>query len=183
MRFRLFLVFSLTALLCGCATQSPIFRGQLEIGEIKQRINDSPIVERLTETDYPVISSPKDIELFYKDFHIFNKPSSIENWEHYHVLGKASSPPWKYVELANISVYLRLSNDENATQTMKNKASEIGGSAIIDLYKKPLTIPGTEEQVSFFTEKLPIKGYVYYGVIVRKKDTNKTRQPTDGGGG
>jgi hypothetical protein len=181
MRFRLFLELSLVIFLCGCATQSTVFLASIETSIIEQRIKDSPIVEHLTQTDYQTVLPPMDIGLYYKKFHILNRPDKIENWEYYYVLGEASSPSWKYIELANISVYLARSDNDTAIQTMKTKASEIGGSAIINLYKKPLTNRVTKREMVNYSleirEQRPIEGYIYYGTIVRKIEA-KSMQPT-----
>ena len=155
--------------LSGCATNSTIFFAPLDRAEIEGLINNSPHVKFLTEATYEVTVSSNEVKLYYKIFHMLNRPDAIFNWEYYYVLGEGSTPKYDYTKIAEIEVYLPAPDDNKGQDELKLVASNIGATGLIDVYKKPLTSPGTTRQVSFNTYERPIEGYLYYGIAIKEK--------------
>lgn len=159
--------------LSGCAANSTISVARFDEGELAADIARSPIVERLDGSTFAKQRDPKDIELHYKLFKGLNKPDLIVNWERYYVIGEPSVPSWKYKPIANISVYQAAMDDATALDTLRKAASDLGGSAVIELFRKPIPKPGSVGWWHAYhseQERIPIDGYAYFGQVVRATD-------------
>ncbi len=134
--------------------------------DLSNRIANSPIIEPSSNTKFEKQRAPEEIEIHYKLFHALNSPNAVINWKRYYVIGEHSEPKWEYDDIADISVYFKGMNDAEAINILKSKASEVGGSAVIDVFKKPLTLRWTTSFGSN-TSSTPIYAYAYFGTIVR----------------
>ena len=159
-------------LLGGCAPHNLHRAAPVEKDLIDQNVVQSPIVKHVRNKRYEQQRSASDIELHFKQFDLLNAPVAIENWESHYVLGEGSKPKWKYKKIAEITVYVFEMNDQVVMDLFRNTASGIGAAAVIDMYRKPLSIPGTAQ--SYYGGRIsPVYAYVYYGAVVREKVPKK----------
>ena len=164
---RLILIASLCISLSGCGVSAINPRSAtsyrlLSQTEVQGLVNKSPVIELLTNNISPTQNNPLEIELHYKLFHLLNSPDTLKDWEKHYVIGKPSSPKWSYSKIANITVYQIQLDDMLALDVFRKKASELGGIAVIDIFRKPITngyptLTGTK-----------IEGYEYFGDIVKR---------------
>jgi len=155
----------------ACAVNSVISNVPLSKGEFAYRMNQSPIVEYLKDvgnTHFSKLREPQDIELHFMKFNLFNKPDLITNWKYHYVLGEPSSPQWDYIEIADITVYQLQRDDAAAFTVIRKKVSEIGGSGVIDMFRKPIHENDPTARTPLH-ETWAIEGYLYSGRVVREK--------------
>ncbi len=164
---KLIILISLSFSIFGCATNSTIFRAPLDRDTIDQRVENSPIIQLTGSTQY-TSTSPEDVNLHFKKFHILNRPDKIINWEFYYVMGEPSLPSYEYEKIAFIEVYLPEMDDGVGEDRLREAASSVGATALVDVYKKPISSVGATKHTDPFISESPIDAYLYYGMAVRE---------------
>lgn len=172
MKLVLFII-TILAVATGCAPHSLHFGPPIEKDVIDRNVTESPIVRHFKNKRYDKQREASDIELHFKQFDFLNSPIATENWELYYVLGEGSKPEWKYGKIAEVTVYVSTVDDEVILDLFRRSASEIGGSGVIDMYRKPLSLPDTA-QYYYGSRISPVYAYVYYGLVVREKTPRGT---------
>lgn len=152
-----------TAVLSGCAgleLYNPPFDRPRTVSETSNRFRDSPSVRMIAAQSFSKRTNSEGIELFYHTFHILNAPNAIKNWQYHWVLGAGSNPSWKYVEVAEVVAYMPSHDDSTALSQIKDTAASVGGDAVVDLLREPITVSETGRR---------IHGYAYRGIVVRRE--------------
>lgn len=160
------LVVAIIFFISSCATNSTIFVAQLKQDELQALILNSPVVKRISKDEFAVIKDPDDIEIYYKLFHFLNSPDLIRDWKKYYVLGDSSSPSRSYLRIAEIEIYLHNMDDYRGIEFLKREASKLGGTGLVDVYKKPLTLVGNSSSDYGNSVRYSIDGYLYYGLVI-----------------
>ena len=158
----------LITLLTGCAAFDLAYIDEINVESMERKIADSPELTFQTRKIFSQITAAKNIQIFYKVFDPLNTPTLVEDWKKLYVLGEPSIPEWKYKKIASIKVYLPISDDTSAINEMKSKSSEIGGDAIIDVYKEPVTLANARSRDGDNIIIRKIIGYKYRGQIIKK---------------
>lgn len=165
----LFVIFMVVGV-SSCATNSTIFNNPMNQDALDSLIKNSPVIKRITNVNYEVVSTPGNVKLFYKNFNFFNRPDLIKNWQLYYVLGKSSNPISGYEKIAEIEIYLPNMDDSKGILTLKDAASRLGATGLIDVYKKPLTATGNVKRLAGFSRAVySVDTYLYYGLAIREK--------------
>lgn len=133
----------------------------LHVADIDEQVAQSPVIKPLSKDSFEARTSANNVDLYYKSWNAWTRPSSVKDWEYHFVIGAASSPNWNYDEIAQVEIYQTERVDSKAIQQLRSFASEQGGDAVIDLHREPLIAE----------KKMPadIVGYRYVGIVVRRK--------------
>jgi hypothetical protein len=160
-QMRKLIAISISVFLAGCATNSTMVNFAIDKQEIVQRIEKSPHVTQLSRVNYAKRTEPSDIQVFHYVFDMMNRPDRIQDWQYHYVTGQGSDPEWKFARLAEVEIYLPDRLDDRAIPQFRQIASSMGGDAVVNVHRKPLR-----------SEKFPapIDAYLYYGVVVRRKN-------------
>lgn len=157
------------SIMCGCST-SPAFSTYMTSSELASRIDSSPIVK--DSLNYPKRKNSDDIEVYYYEFGPLTRPERIYNWEKYYVVGGPSNPSWKYKVIGEISLWSADANDSKNVELIKNTASKNGGFAVVDLFRKPISIASQSAPPSaaYYLSESAIGGYLYICKIIVPAD-------------
>lgn len=121
----------------------------------------SPQVRALSSQKFESRTSPAQVEFYYFWWNPLTKPNAVQNWEDIFVMGKSSSPAWRYDKLADVVLAKRRKNDAEARAELQGIASRMGGDAVIDLRRDPMI-----DAPKFGSR---IIGYRYLGTVVRRE--------------
>lgn len=156
-------------LFTGCAGMDAAFIDELSIDEMEQKIDNSPEIKFLTDKRFEQITLPEDIQVYYIKFHPFSEPNLVDNWQQMYVLGEPSSPEWKYRKIAQLKIYLPNGHIKEGINLLKEEASKIGGDAVIDVFREPITKLWSRSYVGPYKVEKEIIGYKYLAYVVKNK--------------
>lgn len=174
----------------GCVTSSaPEQRKILEQKreektlKVRQNVQAKGVkVTKLVNKNYGPRTNTKDIWIYYIDP---NKIHDRLNRQTY-IMGpynELDKPVRQYIKIAKITIGKGQIEDQEAMTEMIKIASEIGGDAIIDIYREPVaggTHAGIYENIIFgSTIKMDVAGFIYKGIVIRYKDSDITENKGD----
>jgi hypothetical protein len=129
--------------------------------EFAQRVGAAPDVESLTKQVYAMSSEPSQIEIYYISWNPLTTPDLVEDWEYHYKIGEASKPTYSYIRIAKLTYYAAMRDDASALKVLRESASNLGGDAIIDVFRNPA--------VQTVSTPARILGYRYFATVVKNK--------------
>lgn len=153
-------------LLHGCATPAPQYTG--ENRESVAPDSAPRVVMPDGETLPAFASRPADhfVEVHLRAWTSMNTPSETSGWKLHFMIGPDTKPDWSYEEIAPIEMRAKGKPDMAVIDEFIAKARELGGDAVIDVYRAPLI--GSFQGPMYGVREAPIHGHVYHGIVVRK---------------
>ncbi|MGX8882474.1 hypothetical protein ACWWD9_04595 [Methylovorus sp. SPW-M1] len=156
MTLKSFIIFLLSAfVIVGCTT------GKIAMQEdnIDQKVAGSPFIKRYPNNNYSVRTPSESIEVYYKTWNALNRPEAIRDWKMHFQIAEGSDPKKRYIEIGEITYYQKDLDDKKAIDFLKNAASQEGGDAIADAWRRPVI-----DQV---LSPSRIVGYRFNALIIR----------------
>lgn len=154
----------------GCSTHSLFVNNPIK-NELLIKKLEKPYINKFDSEKYNPTQS-ENIQLFFMRFSSTNQPNLYQNWAYHYKLGNPSEPNWNYKKIAEVVIYLRSPenivnlpklDDKPALTEIKNIAANLGGDAVINMYRKPITLKSNLGTVV---------AYSYYGLVVKKLSEN-----------
>ncbi len=147
----------------ACATK-PAYRNVIiDPDKLSEELAKPPYIEKLVDVQLSPKSSESEIEVYYRVFNLLNTPREVIDWESLYVIDSGKTPEWEYTEIANVNFFLRNKYDKTAIKKMRQLARELGGDAVIDLYR----LPATSKYAKNYTGR--VYAYMYLGTVVTRK--------------
>jgi hypothetical protein len=145
--------------LAGCAQMGGTMF--LKDETFAQRVGAAPDVESLTKQVYAKSSEPSEVEIYYVSWNLLTTPDLVEDWEYHYKISEASKPGYSYARIAKLTYYAGTRDDASALKALRESASQLGGDAIIDVFRNP----------AIETTSTPsrILGYRYFATVVKNK--------------
>ena len=149
--------------------------------ELDEKLRVSPEIERFKEDVYTPRKNADEIELYHMVWTILNSPNAVPDWRNIYSTGVEGKPDQSYTKLARVLIYQKKLVDQDAFDQFKTKAANMGGDAVIDVYRKPLsTKEGTRHYdtyvggVGMMTAGQYNRGaaWLYHGIVVRYNNSD-----------
>lgn len=145
----------IAVLISGCATG----RIAMQEDDIDQKVAKSPFVKPYPNHNYSVRTPSDRVQVYYKTWNALNRPEAIRDWKIHFQIAEGSDPEKRYIEIGEITYYQKDLDDKKALDVMKNAASQEGGDAIAEAWRRPV--------INQVLNPSRIVGYRFNAVIIR----------------